>query len=140
MCLIKAGNCTDFHSLFISLARASGIPAKFVMGIPLPEKEADEIPGYHCWAEFYDEQLGWVPVDISEAWKDKTQYEYFFGTLSQNRLEFTQGRDIILEPSAKGEPLNYFIYPYVEADGKEFKDYSVKFQFRDGIQKMSKSR
>lgn len=133
VCLIKAGNCTDFHSLFISLARASGIPAKFVMGIPLPEKEADEIPGYHCWAEFYDEQLGWVPVDISEAWKDKAKYEYFFGTLSQNRLEFTQGRDIILEPSPQGEPLNYFIYPYIEADGKEFKDYSVKFQFREEV-------
>lgn len=140
VCLIKAGNCTDFHSLFISLARASGIPAKFVMGIPLTDKEADEIPGYHCWAEFYDEQLGWIPVDISEAWKDKTKYEYFFGNLSQNRLEFTQGRDIILEPCQKGEPLNYFIYPYMEADGKEFKDYSVKFQFRNGIRRISKSR
>lgn len=138
VCLVKAGNCTDFHSLFISLARASGIPAKFVMGIPLSEKEAGEIPGYHCWAEFYDEQQGWIPVDISEAWKDKSKYEYFFGALSQNRLEFTQGRDIILEPSQKGEPLNYFIYPYIEADGKEFKDYSVKFQFREEVKKISK--
>ena len=138
VCLIKAGNCTDFHSFFISLARSSGIPAKFVMGIPLTDKDADEIPGYHCWAEFYDGQQGWIPVDISEAWKDKTKYEYFFGNLSQNRLEFTQGRDIILEPCQKGEPLNYFIYPYIEADGKEFKEYSVEFQFRNGVRRLSK--
>ncbi|OGX29223.1 MAG: hypothetical protein A2705_01365 [Omnitrophica WOR_2 bacterium RIFCSPHIGHO2_01_FULL_52_10] len=140
VCLIRAGNCTDFHSLFISLARAGGIPAKFVMGVPLSEKDFAEIPGYHCWAEFYDEGQGWIPVDVSEAWKNKTRYEYFFGTLNQNRLEFTQGRDIILEPSQKGEPLNYFIYPYIEADGKEFKDYSVKFQFRNGVQRISKAQ
>lgn len=138
VCLLKTGNCTDFHSLFISLARASGIPAKFVMGVLLTNKEADDIFGYHCWAEFYDEQQGWIPVDISEAWKDKAKYEYFFGTLSQNRLEFTQGRDIILEPSQKGKPLNYFIYPYIEADGKEFTDYTVKFWFREEAKKMSK--
>ncbi len=30
------GNCTDFHSLFISLARSQKIPAKFEIGFPLP--------------------------------------------------------------------------------------------------------
>src|SRR5439155_15548256 len=29
------GNCTDFHTLFIALARASGIPARWNMGFPL---------------------------------------------------------------------------------------------------------
>ena len=38
-CDIRAGNCTDFHSLFMSLARAKGIPARFVIGFPL--KAAD---------------------------------------------------------------------------------------------------
>ena len=28
-CESKTGNCTDFHSLFLSLARSRGIPAKF---------------------------------------------------------------------------------------------------------------
>src|SRR5437879_241735 len=46
------GNCSDFHSLFISLARAKKIPAKFEIGFLLPEKRGKEnIEGYHCWAK-----------------------------------------------------------------------------------------
>jgi len=129
VCNIKAGNCTDFHSLFISLSRASGIPAKFIIGVPFEESEG-ETAKYHCWAEFYDEQLGWIPVDISEAWKDKSKYEYHFGALDENRLEFTQGRDIMLEPNHEGEPLNYFVYPYAEVDGEIFKGIGVLFRYQ----------
>jgi hypothetical protein len=65
-CEVGRGNCTDFHSLFIGLARAAGIPARFVMGFPLPVGQSEGgITGYHCWAEFYDEGLGWVPLDAS---------------------------------------------------------------------------
>jgi transglutaminase-like putative cysteine protease len=135
VCLVKAGNCTDFHSLFISLARASGIPAKFVMGTSLPKQKQGEIGGYHCWAEFYDEQRGWIPLDISEAWKDKAKRDYYFGTVGEDRLEFTNGRDIILEPPQKGEPLNYFVYPYAEADGVPHKNISVIFKFKEQPEK-----
>lgn len=131
VCLVGAGNCTDFHSLFISLARADGIPAKFVIGFPLSKASAGQIMGYHCWAEFYDQKLGWVPVDISEAWKNKAKKDYYFGTIGESRLEFTQGRDIILGPEHKGKPLNYFIYPYIEIDGKPFKDFGISFSFKD---------
>ena len=37
-CENKHGNCTDFHSLFIALARANKIPAKFEIGFGLPPK------------------------------------------------------------------------------------------------------
>ena len=132
VCLVKSGNCTDFHSLFISLARASGIPAKFVMGIPLPhDKKEGEIPGYHCWAEFYDEKIGWVPVDVSEAWKDKSKYHYYFGALTEDRLELTHGRDIVLEPPQNAEPLNSFFYPHIEVDGKVFDSVTTTFKFKD---------
>ncbi len=33
-CDVRRGNCTDFHSLFIGLARARGIPARFTIGFP----------------------------------------------------------------------------------------------------------
>ena len=132
VCLIKSGNCTDFHSLFISLARASGIPTKFVMGVPLAnDKKEGDIPGYHCWAEFYDDKLGWVPVDISEAWKNKAKYEYYFGAIGADRLELSVGRDIVLEPKANTESLNYFFYPYVEVDGKKFLQIKTSFRFKD---------
>ena len=35
-CDAKKGNCTDFHSLFIAMARSQGIPARFEIGFPLP--------------------------------------------------------------------------------------------------------
>jgi transglutaminase-like putative cysteine protease len=68
-CDAKKGNCTDFHSLFIAMARSQGIPARFEIGFPLPpDKHSAEIAGYHCWSDFYIDSRGWIPVDISEAW------------------------------------------------------------------------
>jgi hypothetical protein len=53
-CDARTGNCTDFHSYFIALARAVGIPARFAIGAAIPsERNAGGIDGYHCWAEFY---------------------------------------------------------------------------------------
>ena len=118
-CDARRGNCTDFHSLFIALMRAEGIPARFEIGFPLPAAAAEgEIPGYHCWAEFHVDGRGWIPVDISEAWKAPALHDYFFGRLDANRVQFSVGRDIALSPRQEGEPLNYFVYPYVEVDGR----------------------
>ncbi len=116
-CIIGKGNCTDFHSLFNSLTRAVNIPAKFVIGFPIPNEKQATIKGYHCWAEFYLCGYGWVPVDISEAWKDKNKSAYYFGNLPENRIGFTVGRDIVIDPAAKDFALNYFIYPHIEIDG-----------------------
>jgi len=131
VCDTRHGNCTDFHSLFISLVRAEGIPARFEIGFPLPPDKAGTIPGYHCWAEFYVNGPGWVPVDISEAWKDPAKHDFFFGSLDPNRVQFSVGRDLILEPKQDGPPLNYFIYPYVEIDGQPFEAVERQFTFRD---------
>lgn len=131
-CDSKHGNCTDFHSVFISMARAQKIPARFQIGFPLPaDKTSAEIPGYHCWAEFYIGSIGWIPVDISEAWKHQEKHDYFFGAHDVNRFQFTQGRDLKLSPAQDGQPLNYFVYPYVEVAGKEYPNVSIAFSFED---------
>jgi transglutaminase-like putative cysteine protease len=131
-CNAKHGNCTDFHSLFISMARSQGIPARFEIGFPLPDdKHSGEIAGYHCWADFFDPEHGWVPVDISEAWKHPVKKNYFFGAHDANRVEFSVGRDITLKPRQDGEPLNYFVYPYVEIGGKSYPNVSFAFSFAD---------
>jgi transglutaminase-like putative cysteine protease len=130
-CTAKRGNCTDFHSLFIGMMRAAGIPARFEIGFPLPtDQHAGTIPGYHCWAQFYVEPYGWIPVDASEAWKHPEKKNYFFGAHDDNRLQFSVGRDIRLDPPQQGDPLNYFIYPYAELDGKPLALES-KFSFQD---------
>jgi transglutaminase-like putative cysteine protease len=131
-CTSKRGNCTDFHSLFIGMMRSSGIPARFEIGFPIPEgKSEGDIPGYHCWAEFYLNGVGWVPVDASEAWKNPANHDYFFGAHDVNRVFFTYGRDIRLSPDQKSAPLNYFIYPYAEVDGQPVKNLETHFSFRD---------
>jgi transglutaminase-like putative cysteine protease len=131
-CTAKRGNCTDFHSLFIGMMRSSGIPARFEIGFPLPEgKTEGDIAGYHCWAEFYLAGVGWVPVDASEAWKNTAKRDYFFGAHDTNRVFFTYGRDIRLSPDQKGDPLNYFIYPYAETNGQPVKNLQTHFSFRD---------
>lgn len=131
-CDAKRGNCTDFHSPFIGMLRADGIPARFDIGFPLPEnKDKGEIAGYHCWAEFYASKTGWVPVDISEAWKAKEKENYFFGSVDADRVQFSTGRDITLSPKQDGPPLNYFVYPYVEVDGKPYDKLDKQFTFEE---------
>jgi transglutaminase-like putative cysteine protease len=131
-CTSKRGNCTDFHSLFIGMMRSAGIPARFEIGFPLPEGQtAADISGYHCWAEFYLDGAGWIPVDASEAWKNPAKREYFFGANDDNRVFFSYGRDIQLSSIQKGAPLNYFIYPYAEVNGEPVKNLQSHFSFRD---------
>jgi len=131
-CDARKGNCTDFHSLFIGMARASGIPARFIMGLPLPTGSNNgEIPSYHCWAEFYVKGLGWIPVDASEACKHPEKKEFFFGGLDENRVAFTLGRDIRIDPAV--EPLNYLIYPYVVVDGEAYAKVDWKIGFENSV-------
>lgn len=131
-CASKRGNCTDFHSLLIGMLRSSGIPARFEIGFPLPEDKSEgSIPGYHCWADFYVDGLGWVPVDASEAWQFPAKRDYFFGAHDADRVFFTFGRDITLSSDQKGPPLNYFIYPYAELNGQPLKKLQARFSFRD---------
>jgi uncharacterized protein (TIGR03000 family) len=118
-CDSKFGNCTDFHSLFISLARNQKIPAKFEMGLSIPTKRGSgPVEGYHCWAKFLVEGKGWVPVDISEANKDRKMTDYYFGNLTEDRVTMSTGRDLTLVPKQEGAPLNFLIFPYAEIDGK----------------------
>lgn len=130
-CDVRKGNCTDFHSLFIGQARALGIPARFIMGLPLPEnKSKGFIPGYHCWGEFYLPEKGWCPIDASEASKFPEKKEQFFGGLDEHRVAFTLGRDIKL-PGSAAEPLNYSIYPHLEIDGRPHENIQTSFFFKD---------
>ena len=118
---ICMGNCTDFHARFIGVGRAARIPCRFTMGIPMkPGRGAYD--SYHCWAHWHDGEA-WRPVDISEADKivghDPLGAGRFFGRLDPDRIALTVRRDIVLEPRQQGPPLNYFVFPYAEADGKD---------------------
>ena len=117
-CSTLYGNCTDYHAYFIGLARSVGIPARFAIGASIPSARNDGgTDGYHCWAEFYAEGKWW-PVDISEADKFSALSMYFFGHHPANRFEFTQGRDLILDPGPASGPINFLAYPLLEIGGQ----------------------
>ena len=131
-CDVGKGNCTDFHALFNSLCRAQGIASGFEIGLYLPyEKGSTEaLGGYHCWAFFRVPGKTWVPVDCSEADRFGDKKEFFFGGHTANRVTLSTGRDLALVPQQAGEPLNYFLNPYAEADGKPVKTEKT-WTFRD---------
>ncbi|MDZ7647362.1 MAG: transglutaminase domain-containing protein [Cytophagales bacterium] len=117
-CDVRTGNCTEFHSFFISLARSIGIPARFAVGASIPsERNEGGIDGYHCWAEFYAEGKWW-PIDISEANKYTALATYYFGHHPANRIELSKGRDLIVEPIPATGPINFLAYPLLEINGK----------------------
>lgn len=127
-CDARTGNCTDFHAYFIALSRAAGIPARFAIGASIPsERNEGGIDGYHCWAEFYADGRWW-PVDISEGDKCSALTTYFFGHHPANRIEFSRGRDLVVEPGPASGPINFLAYPVLEVAGEPVK-VKVDFSF-----------
>jgi transglutaminase-like putative cysteine protease len=127
-CNARTGNCTDFHSYFIALSRAVGIPARFAIGAAIPsERNSGGIDGYHCWAEFYTDGRWW-PVDISEGDKCSSLSTYYFGHHPANRIELSRGRDLVLEQGPASGPINFLAYPVLEISGKPTK-VKVEFSF-----------
>ena len=127
----RGGKCADISSVFVALARSAGVPAREIFSIRMPAgKSGDMTEGQHCWAEFYCPGYGWIPVDPADVRKAMLQkhttslkdvqglVKYFFGAVDDNRIVYFTGRDVLLEPPQKGGRLDYFMYPYAEADGK----------------------
>jgi len=128
------GKCGDIHSVYIALARSVGVPSREIFGIRIPNgKEGEMTKAQHCWAEFYFPGYGWVPVDPSDVrkimlekkldlGKEKEYREYYFGAVDESRIAYGMGRDLTLNPPQRDGKLNYFMYPYAEADGKALDD------------------
>ncbi len=141
------GKCVDFSSVFVALSRSSGVPAREILGTRI-SKNGDITGAYHCRAEFYLPSYGWVSVDPSDVAKlmlnedleidDPKVVEardYYFGAQTETYVDFSTGRDIILNPEQNAGPLNYFMYPYVEVNGEtldfisqEYLKYIVTFE------------
>ena len=129
-CDIGVGNCTDYHSYFMSLSRTMDTPARFHMGFSISNESKGEVDGYHCWADYYVDGEGWYPVDISEADKAPEKSDYFFGTVCNNRVEMMVGRDFEFEGYGSG-PVNLFIYPMLEINDIKSNAFKKFFSFED---------
>lgn len=63
----REGYCTHFATAFVLLARAQGMPARYVQGFCVPMKGKDEVSVYgdmaHAWPEVYFDGVGWIPFE-----------------------------------------------------------------------------
>lgn len=130
-----SGKCADLNSLFVGLARASGLPAREVWGIRVAPSEYSKALGkagdvskaQHCRAEYYSKKLkGWISVDpadirkvileenlkVSDA-KVKDLRNKFFGFWENNWISFNWARDFQIAGFDK--KINYFMYPLLSA-------------------------
>lgn len=64
------GDCGNLSSIFVSLLRYKGIPARHIVTVR-PNGT------YHVWADFYLEKYGWVPVDVT--YKNSNPKGDYFG-------------------------------------------------------------
>jgi transglutaminase-like putative cysteine protease len=130
-CDSRRGNCSDFHSVFIALARGRGLPATFEVGFALPPARGEGVvTGYHCWAKFRPTGRGWVPVDVSEASMHPERREDYFARLDADRVTISVGRDLVLVPPQAGPPINFLVFPYVEVGGEPWSGAKVRVELR----------
>lgn len=133
------GKCLDMSALCVALMRASGIPAREVMGIRVgpsrfsPAFGANEeiTKAQHCKVEFFIDTLGWVPCDPADITKLILKEEIdrhsprareladkFFGFWENNWMAFNHARDFDLYPTNAQGSLDSFGYVYGEVDGE----------------------
>jgi len=118
--------CMEFTDLFITIARASGIPAREINGYAFADEnqnkplsiQINSLDRLHAWPEFYDPNLGWVQID--PTWASTAGLD-FFTKLDTNHFTFvTKGVDSMY-PTSPGE------YRYQDGSSTDKKLLDVSF-------------
>ncbi|UCE15541.1 MAG: hypothetical protein JSV12_06615 [Candidatus Bathyarchaeota archaeon] len=70
------GDCSEHSYLFVALCRAMGIPSRVVTGFAF-NSYSEPLSDGHMWAEYYLENYGWVPTDLSWNLFDEMDSHHF---------------------------------------------------------------
>jgi transglutaminase-like putative cysteine protease len=114
------GDCGIQSILFITMARAAGVPARWQSGW-----ETKRIGNsMHDWAEAYIEPWGWIPVDqsygLQKESNDPKVRDFYIGHTDSYRMIFNldYGRELVpAKKSMRSEPAD-FQRGEVEMDGR----------------------
>jgi transglutaminase/protease-like cytokinesis protein 3 len=94
------GDCGEYSSLFVTMCRIAGIPARNETGFVLFPETKNVIE--HGWASIYLETHGWMTIDTQWAQIEKNEGRdplmYFFKQ-PDYRIIFTHGFNVLLTPS-----------------------------------------
>ena len=131
------GKCADLNALFVALARSVGVPARDVYGVRVADskrgykslgKAGDITRAQHCRAEFYAQNIGWIPVDPADVRKVvleekpgltlnddvvKQARSMLWGGWEGNWLAYNYAHDVRLPGSSKA-PVPFLMYPQAE--------------------------
>ncbi|MEQ1826463.1 MAG: transglutaminase domain-containing protein [Pirellula sp.] len=115
----RCGDCGIQNTLFITMCRIAGIPARWQSGF---ETKPGEEWGMHDWAEIYIAPWGWLPADASygiQQSDDRQIADFFCGHQDSYRLivNLDWGRELFPpKQSLRSEPAD-FQRGEVEVDG-----------------------
>jgi len=70
------GDCSEYSYLFVALCRAAGIPARIKAGFAF-HQASETLEDGHMWSEYYLENYGWTPVDITWRLFDQIDDKHF---------------------------------------------------------------
>jgi len=82
------GDCGNLSSIFVSLLRYKNIPSRHIVTVR-PDGS------YHVWADFYLENYGWIPVDVT--YKLFYPPGNYFGNYDGNGIVFTKEVWLLLQ-------------------------------------------
>lgn len=97
----RKGDCGAIAHIFVYLCRDGGVPARFIAGC-----WAGCFDGWHCWAEFYVPEVGWIPIDHSPAGG--------FGHITNNHLPLVKAGDMKFDvkPDQGGNSVGFVQFGY----------------------------
>jgi transglutaminase-like putative cysteine protease len=136
------GKCADINSLFVALARSVDIPARDAYGIRVANsrlgykclgRSGDVSKAQHCRAEFYAQEMGWIPVDPADVRKIMLEEvpgglsladprvqaarSALFGSWEMNWVAYNHGHDVVL-PGSSRPTVPFLMYPNAETGGE----------------------
>lgn len=99
----KRGDAYDFSVIYCAVLRSLGIPCASMAGILV---DSEMVTQNHWWNEFYIENFGWIPVDVSmgagleykkfralplkDDGETVSDREYYFGNLDAQHIAFSK--------------------------------------------------
>jgi transglutaminase-like putative cysteine protease len=86
-------DCTEYASLMMALARAAGIPARYVAGLWAGgEMAQNDARTEHAWLEVYLPGVGWTPMDPTLG-RSSVSRDAYFMHLPPDHIIVTMGRN-----------------------------------------------
>lgn len=124
----KTGNNKDFATATVLMFRYFGIPSRYVKGYLITKKDIENVKAnqtinikqsnYHCWAEYYQDGIGWIPFETNSKYRD------LMGTndsISGNNNDFNSGNKQTIQNVNKDKHLDDEVEEKKVKDNKEEK-------------------